>query len=396
MQFGNRLWCLLIFVALFGCVGKKSPHPTVDPAAGEHALQMDMNTVRLIPAPKTVRFYGEKSTLVAGGNARVSIIDFETAGAMEFPFQNSAYAYSDKTNTLALGVEGGVALYDTKTGKLREAFKGNKIARKMVYSPDGVFLAVATATRVLLVDVANGKTVASFLGGGWEYGQFDFSSDGRFFAVGCNEKRPSRKGIVHLYDLLKKEIVHKFPIEGTINELRFSPDSKKLVTSTTDPGSTAWHTGVHVFTLDSGQRALYWESEEGVIDVLFSPDSKTMVLATLEGALILDGVVRVFDLEKDDKASRLSLDEKVIDIDISPDGKLVSIVTGSYSMWGKYATLSVYDVSVRKVVYSSHFDEFFNQCSFSADGRFIVTGGEGATVRMFSRDALNMVAPGSQ
>jgi len=187
---------------------------------------------------------------------------------------------------------------------------------------------------------------------------------------------------VYQYDFSTRTICREFSIEGTISQLRFSPDGQKLLVSTTDPGGIAYETRLHLFDAASGKELFQWESDEGIVDVAFSPDSKVLAVGTAAGALIQNGEVRLLDATNGAERDRFTLDNIVLDLDISPDGQLLSVVSGTYSLWKKKAILSIYNTSEHRIVYTLDSKEFFNMNSFSPDGRFIVVGGRDASVRL--------------
>jgi len=109
-----------------------------DSVSVQQNLDLKVYTLELISAPKTVRFFGDGCKLLAGSPTHVSILDFNESRSVEFPRDNTAYDFSAKSNTLALGQSGGFLLiYDTATGKLRESLKGGATPQKIEMSLEG-------------------------------------------------------------------------------------------------------------------------------------------------------------------------------------------------------------------------------------------------------------------
>ncbi|WP_126380250.1 WD40 repeat domain-containing protein [Desulfovibrio ferrophilus] len=349
----------------------------------QQELDLKVYTLELISAPKTVRFFGEGCTLLAGSPTHVSILDFNQSGSVEFSKDNTSYAFSAKSNTLALGQSGGlIQIFDTATGKRREVLKGGATPKKIKISLNGDFLAAANGNGTSLINLNIGKTEHHFPGGGWQFGQFHFSPDERYFAAGVRKSESSLQHTVYQYDLSTKTIDREFSIEGTITQLLFSPNGEKLLVSTTDPGGIAYETRLHLFDTASGKELFQWESDEGIVDVVFSPNSKVLAIGTAAGALIQNGVVRLLDANNGTEKDRFMLDNVVVDLDMSPDGQLVSVVSGTYSMWKKKAVVFIYNMNEHRIVYNLNSKEFFNMNSFSSDGRFLVVGGRGSSVQL--------------
>ena len=186
------------------------------------------------------------------------------------------------------------------------------------FSPDGQYLAIRDFEGVIQVldfqTLLNHDADSSELDGvlikafekkimGIEY-----SPDGRQLASGSMTEDTAK-----IWDSESGEkILTLFGHEGPVYSIIFSPDGKRLVTTSADATARVWEadTGKWLFTL-LGHTA-------SVFRVSFSPDGKLIATASY------DGIAKLWDAETGLELTTLyGHNSGVADVEFSPDGKLL-------------------------------------------------------------------------
>ena len=145
---------------------------------------------------------------------------------------------------LSPAFSGGVPTWELPAGAIARLGKGG--VRKIQYSPDNRFLAVASDLGVWLYDIATFQEAAFFTGDTDGISTMSLSPDGRIFAVGIGG------GAIQLWDTIVGE--RKMTLLGHTNGifcLTFSPDGKTLASGSSDNTIRLWdtETGIHKETL---------------------------------------------------------------------------------------------------------------------------------------------------
>jgi WD40 repeat protein len=228
------------------------------------------------------------------------------------------------------------------------------------FSPDGRWLALATAKRVPVVEVATGRTRFAVRHGSWR-GRgvlgVAFSPDGRWLATCGQWDRAAR-----IWDAATGKALHGIPHEFVDNPgagrpkvqaVAFNPDSRWLATGSAD--CTA-----RIFEVASGQELCRVTTCPGVNDVVFSPDGRWLAGA---GKL-----TRIWDATTGEELLRVSSDG-CVRVAFSPDGRLLATAGSGNAVrvWGT--------ASGEEVAAFSHDGRTWD-VAFGPDGRWLATGGE--------------------
>jgi RNA polymerase sigma factor (sigma-70 family) len=239
------------------------------------------------------------------------------------PFADHRYLFSPDGKTLALeklrGDYGsdGVLLVDLTTGKELHLKSHPKegYCRWMAFSADGKRLASvggiygeskeAVPNRARVWDVATGKEVAAFDGGG----PVAFSPDGKLLA--CGGLQASETGgylhfyrgfsssqsdaqTIRLWDIGTGKLLRqmeKVSVHGFVHALVFAPDGKTLVYQGTADGPHHQDDAFCFWEVATGRlRRRFPAQPNDVACFAFSPDSKTLATG---GA---DGMVRLWEM----------------------------------------------------------------------------------------------------
>lgn len=304
---------------------------------------------------------------------------------------------SDSKILISSGMDGAIRFWDTKTGKrTREIvvpwfwmeaehnyFLGRIPFRSLAVSPDNKVVAVcAHDWTIHLWDFESGKHLTS-LGMSkarkidpkeagikpepgtelWKmplyfqenHPELHFSPDGRILAA-------VQYGHTDLWNVEKRELFTRLTDGG---DAAFTPDGKSIV--------TAKYEGVTVWDAESGAKVRQFSDPIKIFTPLqFSPDGK--LLAT---GCEFAGGIRLWDFESGKQKQTLSYGGGALDeIRFSPDGARIAATV-------RREQVHIFDVkSGRKLFDAAHTDRV-DKLAFTSDGRYLVSGGSDASVRVW-------------
>jgi WD40 repeat protein len=236
----------------------------------------------------------------------------------------------------------------------------------VAFSPDGRWLALATAKRTPVVEVASGRERLAVRHGSWRgRGEMGvaFSPDGRWLATAGVWDHAAR-----IWDAATgkqlRTIPHEFvdnPGAGhpKVQAVAFSPDSRWLATGSAD--CTA-----RIFEVASGQELLRVTNAPGVNDAAFSPDGRWLATS--------GKTTRVWDAASGKKL--LGVGHNLCSrVAFSPDGLRLATT-------GEDKTTRVWDTASGQEVAAFSHDGRTWDVAFGPDGCWLVVGG-GATARVW-------------
>lgn len=166
----------------------------------------------------------------------------------------TAIALSGSGKYLATGhTDGMVFLWKVSTGNEILSFSHSDIPRTIKFSPDGRFLAVCsslgfpvgppTNSMVQLWDVVKNKEIAK-LRHASAVTHLTFSPNSKYLAitsrVGQEQAKEKRIGTVKVWEVATGQEVTQIQHEDAVNSLIFTPNSKYLLTGSTDDTSRLW------------------------------------------------------------------------------------------------------------------------------------------------------------
>lgn len=282
-------------------------------------------------------------------------------------------AYSpDGALIASIGGSGEVKLWEATTGKLIRVFEEitDENGGNIAFSPDGNSLAVGWETLVVLFNVQTGeissrlssRSVGTTVGYNLGVGQISFSPDGQRLAVAnmegsskiwelgtqrevfslqLEEMQPPKaiayspdgerialggdEGIVTVWDAHTGEVLFMLTLGGIIHSVSFSPDSIYLAAASEDGSAKVWETV-------TGKEAMGLPRLSGLYDIAFLADGRFATGGQ-------DGTVRVWDTATGQQQLTLAgSTSTVISVAGSPDGQ--RIASGGYD-----GSLRIWDVA---------------------------------------------------
>ncbi|WP_428264080.1 WD40 repeat domain-containing serine/threonine protein kinase [Haliangium sp.] len=268
---------------------------------------------------QAVLLAGRESTAIERWDAGTGSVEQFLGGPAGATF---AAVSGDGVRIAAAATVGSVSLWDRASGVHRTLARSGQVC-DLAFAPDGAELAVATAAKVELWRVADGRLsqVLARPGDGYVCGMGQrrvvvYASDGRWGAVAG-----AGSGLA-VWDRDQHELHRVSELHETVLDLAFSPDSRSLVATTDQRAVHQWDTA----TLT---HELLGYHDDLVLDMDFAPDGTFLATAGRDQTIRVwrpgEGLHRVL-WGHTDAVSRVAF---------SPDGTyLVSgSVDGSVRMW---------------------------------------------------------------
>ena len=281
----------------------------------------------------------------------------------------TAVTYSPDGKFLAsASADRSVKIWNTQTGDLLQTIQFEKDTWDVAFSPDGKILAISTYTQTVGVDPESGQQLFSLKGKevGWTTGydlgasRLAFSPDGKLLAVANMDGHPV------VWDLATQKIILILTGHAAmIRFIDFSPDGNLLATGS-DDGT------VRVWDAESGQQVIALaQSTTSWYGVHFSPDGLRLA-AVNEGSALkvwqVDGWIELMSLTRPEAGGFRNLAW-------SPDGK--TIATASYD-----GVTRIWDAASGQELLNlpGHISTVLD-VDFSPDGSRLVTCGIDKTIK---------------
>jgi WD40 repeat protein len=294
---------------------------------------------------------------------------------------NSVAVSPDGSVVATAAAEGGVRLYDAKTGTLLRAL-GEVGDRSVVFAPDGRTFAAAgfhMDKRIGIFDVETGRRLRT-LGGlaEWEVDACAIAPDGRRLAASGVDRR------ILVWDLESGELVLKIAdLAARVPALAFSPDGATIA-----GGSDGL---VRLWDAATGEARRTLEGQRGwVCTLAYSRDGKTLASGSCDwgyhrghGWPLPQGrgpercEWRVWDVATGEAKRVVQDTGRLLSLTIAPDGGSLACGLGR--------EVRLYELSSAGAGYvlTTH-DDGVTSVAFTADGRAVISGSHDQTVQRTS------------
>ena len=369
----------------------------------------------------SIAFSSDSTQLAASSSTMLIVWDTTTGGellSIKDAFQSVAVS-PDGTQLAAGTISGAIKVYDATTGSQLLQLSGhsaNVLAVK--FSPDGTQIASASQDRTAIIwDSITGQALLILAGHTDGLPYVDFSPDGKSVATaswdgtariwdiassGSKEVltltgrsfgnvnfNPDEKqivtagfvdGVVQIWDAESgQEVIHIDAHEDRVYQAVFSPDGKRIATSSADNTVKIWDakTGLELLSISGhGDGSVGDGLFPGVLDVAFSPDGNRLATA---GA---DGVAKIWNSKTGEELFVLKGDTTtLVRIRFSPDGSLIA--TGSEEPDTR-AQISIFDANSGEEIWRQlvQQDRIWG-LAFNSKGDHVVTAGAGGIIKIW-------------
>lgn len=272
---------------------------------------------------------------------------------------------ADGRSLVTAGLDHTVMLWDTRMWVARTRMTGlsHSVYALAVHPRTGV---VATAGEDRKVVLWNPARPTLFLAGGANptgdvvyVGDVTYSPDGRLLVIAHGSQAT-------VWDTRSRLPLAVVP--GTVDTLAFSPDGRRLATTSDDRSSVdVWDVGTMTRVAElTGHRA-------AVLDLAFSPDG------TLLAAGVADWTVALWDLRRETRRSELSGHAGPVNgVAFSPDGRTLATA-------GHDELVMLWEVRTGRhlATFTGH-QGWVRNVAFSPDGRTLASASIDRTVRLWN------------
>jgi WD40 repeat protein len=285
---------------------------------------------------------------------------------LKCPFGNiTCLAYSPDGNTLAIGIDHSIHLWEVRTGKLIRTIRGEKtFLNCLAFSPDGKTLAGGTMNgKSTLWEVGTGKQIRAFRCQRGFLCTVAFSPDGKTMATAGEDK------CIRLWEVATGKEVRKLGgHDKAVSSVAFSLSGKKLASVGSDETCRLW-------ALESGRQEHLLN--ERTVCISYSLDGRR--LATISER---DNKVSIWQLPDCRRVRRMGRGQEDMGcVSFSPDGRSVLCMTSQ--------VIELREVSSGRLIreYSVP-DNRFRNVTFSPDGTTFSSSNLGSTVYVWDVTGL--------
>ncbi len=278
----------------------------------------------------------------------------------------------DGETVVSTSLDGTVALWDVGSGTLREMLRGHsRSVQQPVFSPDGETLyTVSHDGTAIAWDIAGERglerhftfTHAALANrAGYDGHPGSFSPDGRLLALGLKGEG------IRLWDATDLTPIGRPLLEtgGLVYALAFAPDGRTLAAGTVGGEATLW---------DVESQSLLRRLPVGpgvVVGVSFSADGTVLATAGPEG-------VDLWDVATGEALGTIALGVPAGDVAFGPTGSTLAFVHengGTAEVWDAAQRSRIAKLPVGTELRKSGGVSVFTAIAFSPDGRVLATGG---------------------
>lgn len=302
---------------------------------------------------KVVLNLGVKKILSVSEDKTVRIWDMETGELC-----GTCVGHTDKINTAVFAPKGKYILtasddrtirrWNIEGGKECNVIKFGEVVHADIFSPDGQYMLIVTLSEVQLwsmrnkLDIWNKKPTSRI-------SSAVFSPDSKNIALNLDKK------VLVLNTEDGKELFAFMGHTGYLTSVNFSPDGKRVLTTSYDHTARVWD-------IKTGKQILCMEHADYVTSAAYSPDGKLIIT----GSGLRDGTAKIWDAQTGKEVTVCAKAENSVQsVSFSPDGKIALI--GSYD-----DNLYIFDVVNKREICRCTFSGSVLYAAFTPDGCRII------------------------
>jgi WD40 repeat protein len=274
--------------------------------------------------------------------------------------QVTAAAFSsDGMTAVSGGEDKSVLLWEILTGKILKKFEGSENGISSVcYSPDGKEIAASEGYNIRIWNINTGELIRTVTGHTSTISKISFSQNGRYLLSAAHRE-------LKLWNAVTGELIKDYE-KNSYGYLSpsFSPDGKFFVTGGGDRIIRIWDT-------ESGKILKTFEGHESrVTSTVFTPDGKNILSGSDDRTIIL------WDINSGQKLNSFNAhNDDIRAMDFSFDGEYVISCSANEIM------LSETESGRLIRIFEGHTASFLS-CSFTPDGKYILTGCSDNTLKL--------------
>lgn len=232
-----------------------------------------------------IAFSPDGLTLASGSSDKTfklwRVSDQQVTATLEhFPFEGepvstvTSVAFDPDGKTLATAGYRTVKLWDISDNTVSHTFEHDHWAAKVVFSPNGSYLAVIHGQRkkIKIWDVATKQSVTDLTGDVNWISYIAFSPDSTTFVDAGIDS------VVTLRLTSDWSVIGRISVYGSVSGLDFSPDGKTLASASREISLWSVETGEPIVSLTN--------HDNGVEEVAFSSDGETLASSEYDGGVL--------------------------------------------------------------------------------------------------------------
>ncbi len=324
-----------------------------------------------------------KTVISAGSDDNTARVWDTTTGREIARMTHNAYVFSVAFSPVGKYVTSGsgdntIRVWEAGTGQeIAQMEHGSSIC-SVAFSPDGKYVVSGSFDSTARVwDATTGEEISLMM---HESDSFvclvTFSPDGKYVVSGSDDNT------ARVWDATTGEEISLMMHESSVTSVAFSPNSKYVV-------SGSWDSTARVWEAATGKEVSRMTHDNWVTSVRFSPDGKYVVSGSK------DNTARVWESETGKELTRMTHGNNVFTVAFTTDGKYV--VSGGCDQLNAaqsctQGTARVWDAFTGKEIARMTHDGNVKSVAFSPDGKYVVSGSDDNTARVWIYRPEDLIA----